>query len=80
MYPYPVNWYTDSIPAQIHGTVTFNTFYCVLVLHGFDSSQLPNILNVLNVGDYHDGEFWLYSECLKKNIWQRIRSFRATSH
>lgn len=78
----PVNWRTDSTPARLHDTLTatLDPTHQVLVLHGFDSSQLPNILNVLNVGDYHGVEPWLYSECLKKNIWQRIRSFRATSH
>jgi hypothetical protein len=47
-----------------------------LVLDGFDGSYLPNILDILNVGDYHSIEPWVYSECLRKNIRQRILSYR----
>jgi len=56
---------------------TFTEYPCkVLVLQGFDGSYLPNILNVLNTGDYHGIEPWVYSDCLKKNMRQRIRSFQ----
>lgn len=76
----PVNWRTDSTPAVLNDTitVTLDTTHNVLVLDGFDGSYLPNILNILNVGDYHGIEPWVYSECLHKNIQQRINSFRAT--
>ena len=57
-------------------TVTLNTEYRVLVLDGFDGSYLPNILDILNVGDYHGIEPWVYSECLRKNIRQRILSYK----
>lgn len=57
-------------------TVTVDPYYKVLVLQGFDGSYLPNILNVLNTGDYHGIEPWVYSDCLKKNMRQRIRSFQ----
>ena len=74
----PVNWHIDDTPATLHDTisVTLSTEYNVLVLDGFDGSYLPNILNILNVGDYHGVEPWLYSEQLKKNIQQRIQTFR----
>ena len=74
----PVNWKTDSTPAILHDTitVTLDTEYKVLVLEGFDGSFLPNILNILNVGDYHGVEPWLYSDCLRKNFKQRIKSFQ----
>ena len=75
----PVNWRIDSTPATLHDTitVTLNTEYNVLVLDGFDGSYLPNILDILNVGDYHSIEPWVYSECLRKNIKQRIKAYKA---
>jgi hypothetical protein len=48
----------------------------VLVLEGFDGSYLPNILNILNVGDYHGVEPWLYSEQLRQNIHARTAAYR----
>ena len=73
----PVNWHTDSTPAVLHDTitVTLDTDYKVLVLEGFDGSYLPNILDIINVGDYHGIEPWVYSECLRKNIKQRIGAY-----
>jgi hypothetical protein len=73
----PVNWRTDGTPATLQDTitVTLDTQYKVLVLEGFDGSYLPNILDIINVGDYHGIEPWVYSECLRKNIKQRIAAF-----
>lgn len=75
----PVNWKTDDTPAILNDTitVTLDIEAKVLVLDGFDGSYLPNILNILNVGDYHGIEPWLYSECLRKNFKQRINSFKS---
>lgn len=74
----PVNWRTDATPATLNDTitVTLSPEYKVLVLDGYDGSSLPNILNVLNVGDYHGAEPWLYNECLRENIHRRIKSFK----
>lgn len=74
----PVNWRTDATPAQLHDsiTVTLSPEYKVLVLDGYDGSSLPNILDILNVGDYHGIEPWLYSECLHRNFKQRINAYR----
>ncbi|MDE6668996.1 MAG: DUF3089 domain-containing protein [Muribaculaceae bacterium] len=74
----PVNWRTDDTPAILNDTitVTLSPQYNVLVLKGFDGSSLPNILDILNVGDYHGAEPWLYSECLRENLKTRINSFR----
>ena len=74
----PVNWHTDATPAILNDTitVTLDPQANVLVVEGFDGSYLPNILDILNVGDYHGAEPWLYSECLRKNIRQRTESFR----
>ena len=73
----PVNWRTDSTPATLHDTitVTLDTNYKVLVLDGFDGSYLPNILDIINTGDLHGIEPWVYSECLRQNIKQRIDAF-----
>lgn len=73
----PVNWRTDSTPAILNDTITVTMVpeHNVLVLEGFDGSYLPNILDILNVGDYHGIEPWVYSECLRENIKQRIESY-----
>lgn len=77
----PVNWRTDSTPAILNDsiTVTLNTEYNVLVVDGYDGSQLPNILNILNVGDYHSVEPWLYDQSLRTNIKRRIKVFRENN-
>lgn len=74
----PVNWRTDAIPAILDDTVTvvLDPVAKVLVVDGYDGSYLPNILDILNTGDYHGAEPWLYSECLRKNFNQRIEAFR----
>lgn len=75
----PVSWTTDPTPAILNDTisVTLDKEYNVLVVKGFDGSYLPNILDILNVGDYHGAEPWLYSECLRQNIRCRIASYRT---
>lgn len=73
----PVNWRTDGTPAVLDDTitVTLSNKYNVLVVKGYDGSSLPNILDILNVGDYHGAEPWLYSECLRENFKTRIKAF-----
>ncbi len=73
----PVNWLTDSTPATLNDTitVTLDPQAKVLVVEGYDGSSLPNILDILNTGDYHGAEPWLYSECLRKNFRQRRENF-----
>lgn len=77
----PVNWRTDATPATLNDTitVTLSPEYNVLVVEGYDGSALPNILDILNTGDYHGAEPWLYSESLRENIHRRIQSFRQDS-
>ena len=74
----PVNWHTDSTPAQLDDTITVSLApaFNVLVVEGYDGSALPNILDILNTGDYHGAEPWLYSECLRANIRLRTAAFR----
>lgn len=76
----PVNWKTDATPAILNDTitVTLNPLAKVLVVEGYDGSSLPNILDILNTGDYHGAEPWLYSECLRKNFRQRIQAWRSS--
>ena len=76
----PVNWKTDNTPALLNDsiTVTLHPESKVLVVEGYDGSSLPNILDILNVGDYHGAEPWLYSECLRKNFRQRREIFRLS--
>lgn len=74
----PVNWRTDATPATLGDTVTvtLDPAANVLVVEGYDGSYLPNILDILNVGDYHGAEPWLYSEQLRANIRLRTSRFR----
>lgn len=74
----PVSWTTDATPARMDGdiTVTLDPDHKVLVVEGYDGSSLPNILGILNTGDYHGAEPWLYSESLGENFKTRIKSFR----
>lgn len=78
----PVNWKTDATPAILNDTitVTLNPEYNVLVLQGYDGSRYKPILNILNTGDFHGAEPWLYSECLRTNIRQRIKAYKANKH
>lgn len=77
----PVNWRTDATPATLDDTimVTLSPQHKVLVVEGYDGSALPNILDILNTGDYHGAEPSLYSECLRENFHKRIKSFRTPS-
>ena len=77
----PVNWRTDSTPATLHDTitVTLNTQHNVLVVKGYSGSEYPPYRNIINVGDIHSCEPWLYSECLKKNINVRAQQWRKQS-
>lgn len=74
----PVNWKTDASPAVLDDTitVTLDPMAKVLIVEGYDGSSLPNILDILNTGDYHGAEPWLYSECLRRNFRQRINAFK----
>ena len=77
----PVNWKIDDTPAILNDTitVTLSPEQNVLVVKGYDGSSLPNILDILNTGDYHGAEPWLYSESLRKNFKDRINAFRQNS-
>ena len=74
----PVNWRTDAMPATLHDTitVTLSPEYHVLVVSGYSGSEYKPYKNLLNVGDIHSCEPWLYSECLQKNIAVRAQAWR----
>ena len=82
MQIYHVNWWTDDTPATLNDTitVTLDPEVNVLVVEGYDGSSLPNILDILNTGDYHGAEPWLYSECLRCNFRQRVAAFRTLTY
>ena len=74
----PVNWCTDATPATLHDTIiiTVAPEYHVLVATGYSASEYPPYKDLINVGDIHSCEPWLYSECLAKNIAVRVAEWR----
>ena len=74
----PVNWRTDATPATLHDTitVTLSPAYHVLVVSGYSGSEYKPYKDLLNVGDIHSCEPWLYSECLAKNIAVRTKAWK----
>ena len=74
----PVNWRTDATPATLHDTitVTVSPAYHVLVITGYSGSEYSPYKDLINVGDIHSCEPWLYSECLAKNIAVRTKKWR----
>lgn len=73
----PVNWRTDDTPAILHDTITVRIApkEHVLVLTGYSGKEYAPILGFLNVGDFHSCEPFLYKECLRQNIRDRIAAF-----
>ena len=76
----PVNWRTDATPATLHDsiTVTLAPEYHVLVVSGYSGAEYPAYKDLINVGDIHSCEPWLYSECLQRNIAVRAQSWRKS--
>ena len=74
----PVNWRTDATPATLHDTITITVSpeYHVLVATGYAASEYKPYKDLINVGDIHSCEPWLYSECLQKNIAVRAGEWR----
>lgn len=74
----PVNWRTDATPAILHDTitVTLSPEYHVLVVSGYSGSEYPPYKDLINVGDIHSCEPWLYSDCLRENVGKRVRAWR----
>ena len=83
----PVNWRTDSTPATLHDTITVaigttladapSAPNCrMLVVSGYSGSEYRPYRNLLNVGDIHSCEPWLYSECIRRNISARTHSHK----
>ncbi|MBQ8050171.1 MAG: DUF3089 domain-containing protein [Bacteroidaceae bacterium] len=77
----PVNWRTDATPATLHDTITITVSpeYHVLVATGYSASEYPPYKDLINVGDIHSCEPWLYSECLAKNIAVRVAAWRKNN-
>ena len=75
----PVNWRTDATPATLHDTitVTLSPEHHVLVVKGYSGSEYEPYKDLINVGDIHSCEPWLYSDCLRKNIAVRAKAWRT---
>lgn len=78
----PVNWCTDATPAVLFDTITITLSpeYHVLVATGYSAAEYAPYKDLINVGDIHSCEPWLYSECLQKNIAVRAREWRKNSN
>ena len=76
----PVNWRTDATPATLHDsiTVTLAPEYHVLVVSGYSGAEYRPYKDLINVGDIHSCEPWLYSECLQQNMKVRAQAWRAS--
>ena len=74
----PVNWRTDATPATLHDTitVTLSPEHHVLVVSGYSGSEYHPYKDLINVGDIHSCEPWLYSECLQRNIAVRAKHWK----
>ena len=74
----PVNWRNDATPATLHDTITITLSpeNHVLVATGYSASEYHPYKNLINVGDIHSCEPWLYSECLQQNITVRADEWR----
>lgn len=74
----PVNWRTDATPAMLHDTITVavSPEHHVLVVSGYSGSEYPPYGDIINVGDIHSCEPWLYSDCLRENFGRRIQAWR----
>lgn len=75
----PVNWHTDATPATLHDTITVSVSpeYHVLVVSGYSGSEYHPYGGIINVGDIHSCEPWLYSSCLQENFGKRIRAWQG---
>ena len=76
----PVNWCTDATPATLHDTitVTLSPEHHVLVVSGYSGSEYKPYRDLINVGDIHSCEPWLYSECLQQNMAVRTAAWRSS--
>ena len=74
----PVNWRTDDKPAVLHDTITITLSpeHHVLVATGYSASEYAPYRDLINVGDIHSCEPWLYSGCLQRNMKERTRRWR----
>ena len=55
--------------------MTVSPAHHVLVLDGYSGDEYEPIRGFLNVGDFHGCEPWLYQDCLRRNIKDRIEAY-----
>lgn len=78
-YINPVNWSREpEIITQVCDTVTayLDGKYGVMVVEGFDANKLKPALGIINTGDLHSADPWLYRNQLKENVERRIKAWR----
>lgn len=82
----PVNWRTDATPAKLahpadsipHDSITImvDTVHHVLIAKNYAATEYHPFADFINVGDIHSCEPWLYSDCLRQNIHDRVAAWR----
>ena len=74
----PVNWRTDATPAVLHDTITVTLApaYHALVVTGYPGTEYKPYKGLINVGDLHSAEPWLYSDCIRENMALRAAEWR----
>ena len=75
----PVNWRTDTVSALIHDTIRVSLCQSprVLVVSGYSGSEYRPYRGIINTGDIHSCEPWLYSQCIARNIAVRTQKWRS---
>ena len=75
----PVNWHTDTVSALLHDTIRVSLCQSprVLVVSGYSGSEYRPYRGIINTGDIHSCEPWLYSQCIARNIAIRTQKWRS---
>ena len=75
----PVNWRTDTVSALLHDTIRVSLCQSprVLVVSGYSGSEYRPYRGIINTGDIHSCEPWLYSQCIARNIAVRTQKWRS---
>lgn len=79
-YINPVNWSREPyMEVDVCDTVTayLDGKYGVMVVKGFDAGKLTPALGIINTGDLHSADPWLYRNQLRENVNNRIQALRS---
>lgn len=74
----PVNWHTDASPAILSDTisVTLDTITHLCVVEGYDGNEYKPYRDFINQGDIHGCEPWLYKDCIRQNMLNRVQRLK----